>query len=75
LCDDVQLCNRCVREFSDPGTYMVRILFTFKTGCDIGRDGRQQGDNDGHGSIAGTARDDDMEYSADTEHEDRSNRH
>ncbi|PWZ10773.1 hypothetical protein Zm00014a_040597 [Zea mays] len=41
----------------------------------FGREGRQQGDNDGNGSITSTTRDDDMEYSADTEHEDRSNRH
>jgi hypothetical protein len=35
LCDDVQLCNRCVREFLT----LVRTWFTFglpsKTGCDI----------------------------------------
>jgi hypothetical protein len=36
----------------------------------FGREGRQQGGNDGNGSIASTARDDDMEYSADTEHDD-----
>jgi hypothetical protein len=41
----------------------------------FGHEGRQQGDNDGNGSIASTTRDDDMEYSADTEHDDRSNRH
>jgi hypothetical protein len=35
LCDDVQLCNRCVREF----LILARTCFTFglpsKTGCDI----------------------------------------
>jgi hypothetical protein len=35
MCDDVQLCNRCVREFM----IMARTWFAFgwpsKTGCDI----------------------------------------
>jgi hypothetical protein len=35
LCDDVQLCNRCVREF----LILARTWFAFglpsKTGCDI----------------------------------------
>jgi hypothetical protein len=30
LCDDAQLCNRCVREFLILGIYMVRIRFTFQ---------------------------------------------
>jgi hypothetical protein len=36
MCDDVQLCNRCVREF----LILAHTWFTFglpsKTGCDIG---------------------------------------
>jgi hypothetical protein len=36
LCDDVQLCNRCVREF----LILARTWFVFdlpsKTGCDTG---------------------------------------
>jgi hypothetical protein len=35
MCDDVQLCNRCVREFSDPGTYMVHIYGAFGLRNDI----------------------------------------
>jgi hypothetical protein len=35
MCDDVQLCNRCVREF----LILARTWFAFglpsKTGCDI----------------------------------------
>jgi hypothetical protein len=35
MCDDVQLCNRCVHEF----LILARTWFTFglpyKTGCDI----------------------------------------
>jgi hypothetical protein len=35
MCDDVQLCNRCVREFP----ILARTWFAFglpsKTGCDI----------------------------------------
>jgi hypothetical protein len=35
MCDDVQLCNRCVREF----LILTRTWFAFglpsKTGCDI----------------------------------------
>jgi hypothetical protein len=41
----------------------------------VEREGSQQGGDDDHGSIAGTARDDAMEYSADTERVDRSIRH
>jgi hypothetical protein len=56
-------------------TTLAAIIARLDRMDQVGRESRQQGDNDDHGSIASTARDDDMEYSADTEHDDQSNRH
>jgi hypothetical protein len=46
MCDDVQLCNRCVREF----LILARTWFAFglpsKTGCNIREGGCHQMTND-----------------------------
>uniref|UniRef100_A0A804QJE6 Uncharacterized protein n=1 Tax=Zea mays TaxID=4577 RepID=A0A804QJE6_MAIZE len=63
------------RTVAATNTSLAAIIERLDRMDQVGHEGRQQGDDDGHGSITGTARDDATEYSADTERDDRSIRH
>ncbi|PWZ04759.1 hypothetical protein Zm00014a_000169 [Zea mays] len=58
------------RTVAATNTSLAAIIERLDRMDQVGREGRQQGDDDGHGSIAGTARHDATEYSADTERDD-----